>query len=59
MNVASLSMSFSTGRMAAEMSVSLLSKALDVAEVTGDALTQMMEEVPVVSGLGEFLDLRA
>ena len=58
MDISSLSIPLSTGRMAGEIGVALLSKVLDVAETTGDALAQMME-APIIPGLGEHIDVRA
>ncbi|MCI8726207.1 MAG: putative motility protein [Hungatella sp.] len=59
MDIAALSYSMSTSRMASNMGVALLSKVLDTAEVTGDAINQMLETASMpVSGLGEYLDIR-
>ncbi len=59
MDIAALSFSMSTSRISSNMGVALLSKVLDTAEVTGDALNEMLESASVaVSGLGEHLDIR-
>lgn len=58
MDISALS-SMSASQMVSNMGVSLLSKVLDTAEVTGEALNEMIETASVpVSGLGENLDIR-
>ncbi|MCI9361899.1 MAG: putative motility protein [Hungatella sp.] len=58
MDISALS-SMSTSQMVSNMGVALLSKVLDTAEVTGEALNEMIETASVpVSGLGEYLDIR-
>lgn len=58
MDISALS-SVSASQMVSNMGVALLSKVLDTAEVTGEALNEMIETASVpVSGLGEYLDIR-
>lgn len=58
MDISALS-SMSASQMVSNMGVALLSKVLDTAEVTGEALNEMIETASVpVSGLGENLDIR-
>ncbi|MEY8338355.1 YjfB family protein [Lachnospiraceae bacterium 62-35] len=59
MDIAALSVSMSTSRFAADVSMALMSKALDTAEIAGEALTEMMEAASIVPGLGEHIDIRA
>lgn len=40
------------------LELAILSKALDTAAVTGEVLTEMMEQAPVIPGLGEMIDIR-
>lgn len=59
MDIGALSFSMSAGRTASNMGIALLSKVLDTAEVTGEALNEMIEAASMpVSGLGEYLDIR-
>lgn len=58
MDISALS-SMSASQMVSNMGVALLSKVLDTAEVTGEALNEVIETASVpVSGLGENLDIR-
>lgn len=38
--------------------IAILSKALDTAAMTGEVLTEMMGQAPVIPGLGEHIDIR-
>lgn len=59
MDIAALSFSMSTSRVSSNMGIALLSKVLDTAEVTGEAINEMIESASVtVPGLGEYLDIR-
>ncbi len=59
MDIAALSFSMSTNRIASNIGVALMSKVLDTMEVSGEALTEMIETASVpTSGLGEHLDIR-
>ena len=59
MDIAALSFSMSTSRASSNMGIALLSKVLDTAEVTGEAINEMIESASVtVPGLGEYLDIR-
>lgn len=58
MDISAMS-SMSASQMVSNMGVALLSKVLDTAEATGEALNEMIETASVpVSGLGEYLDIR-
>ncbi|MCI8764861.1 MAG: putative motility protein [Lachnospiraceae bacterium] len=56
MNIPALSTTLSTLELSGELGIAIMSKALDTAEVTGDAIAQMMEAA--VTGLGQNLDIR-
>ena len=55
MNIPALSTTLSTLELSGELGIAIMSKALDTAEVTGDAIAQMMEAA--VTGLGQNLDI--
>lgn len=57
MDISGLSVSMSTSSINTGLEVAMLSKALDSAEITGEALNEMMEAV-AIPGLGENLDIR-
>lgn len=57
MDIGALSVSMYSSSANTSMGIALLSKVLDTAEVTGEALTDMMEEA-AVPGLGENIDIR-
>lgn len=56
MNIPALSTTLSTLELSGELGIAIMSKTLDTAEVTGDAIAQMMEAA--VTGLGQNLDIR-
>lgn len=56
MNISSLSVSMPAGGVNNALDVLLLSKVLDTAQESGDALAQMMEAA--ATGLGEHIDMR-
>ena len=60
MNIPGLSISMSASSITANMGVSLLAKVLDTAEVTGEMITDMLEQsgLPALDGLGEHIDMR-
>ncbi|HBN55220.1 MAG TPA: putative motility protein [Lachnospiraceae bacterium] len=58
MDISGLSMSMPADRINTGLEMVLLSKVLDTAEETGEALEEMMSSVPAVPGLGENIDLR-
>lgn len=57
MDISGLSVSMSTSSINTGLEIAMLSKALDSAEITGEALNEMMEAV-AIPGLGENLDIR-
>lgn len=57
MDISGLSVSMSTSSINTGLEVAMLSKALDSAEITGEALNEMIEAV-AIPGLGENLDIR-
>lgn len=57
MDISGLSVSISTSSINTGLEVAMLSKALDSAEITGEALNEMIEAV-AIPGLGENLDIR-
>ncbi len=57
MNISALSFPVCTGAGNTGLEIAMLSKALDTAEVTGDAINKMLEAS--VTGLGQNLDIRA
>lgn len=58
MDISGLSMSVSTGSINTGLEIAMLSKVLDTAEVSGEMLTEMMDQVPVTPGLGEYINIR-
>lgn len=56
MNISSLSVSMPAGGVNNALDVLLLSKVLDTAQESGDALAKMMEAA--ATGLGEHIDMR-
>lgn len=57
MEISSLSVAMPAFGINTGLEYAVLSKALDTAEETGEALTQMMEAS--VTGLGQLMDVRA
>ncbi|MCI8660478.1 MAG: putative motility protein [Lachnospiraceae bacterium] len=57
MEISALSIPMYTGTGNTGLEIAMMSKALDTAEIAGDALTRMMEAV--VTGLGQNMDIRA
>lgn len=57
MDVSALALSVSAGRTNSSISIALMSKVLDTAEATGEALNEMIESA-VIPGLGENIDIR-
>ena len=56
MDIAALSSALSQQKLMSDFSVAVMSKTLDTAEDTGDALTKMMEQ-SVQPNLGQNIDL--
>ena len=56
MNISAVSFS-APGSIQTGLELAVMSKALDTAEVTGDAISKMLEAS--VTGLGQHIDLRA
>lgn len=57
-DISGLTMSMASGTVNTGLELAVLSKALDAVEDTGQALEQMLEQVVMVPGLGEHIDLR-
>ncbi len=57
MEISALSIPAYTGTVSTGLEIAMMSKALDTAEIAGDALTRMMEAV--ATGLGQNMDIRA
>lgn len=57
MEISGVSMSMPTA-VNTGLELAVLSKALDAAAETGEVLTEMMEQMPVIPGLGEYIDIR-
>lgn len=57
MDIPALSIAMSLDKVNTDWGVAMLSKALDTAEVTGDALTKLMES-SVTPELGQNIDIR-
>lgn len=57
MEISALSIPMYTGGGNTGLEIAMMSKALDTAEITGDAIAKMMESV--VTGLGQNMDIRA
>lgn len=57
MDIPALSIAMSLDKVNTDWGVALLSKAMDTAEDTGDALTKMMES-SVTPELGQNIDVR-
>lgn len=57
MDIPALSIAMSLDKVNTDWGVAMLSKALDSAEVTGDALTKLMES-SVTPELGQNIDIR-
>ena len=58
MEISGVSMSAYTGSVNTGLELAILSKALDTAAETGEVLTEMLEQAPVIPGLGEHIDIR-
>lgn len=58
MDIAAMSLSLSACSTNTNISLAMMSKVLDTAEVTGEALTEMIESIPT-PGLGEHIDILA
>ena len=57
MGIAAMSMNMSSAAFSVEMGTSLLRETLDVAEIQGDATSQMLNQVPPSDG--HLLDIYA
>lgn len=57
MNISALSIPVSTSGINTGLEIAMMSKALDTAENTGDAIAKMLEAT--VTGLGQNIDIRA
>ena len=57
MNISALSIPIHTGSGGTGLEIAMMSKALDTAEITGDAINKMLEAS--VTGLGQHIDIRA
>lgn len=58
MDISALSTYMSMNQLSTNVDIAIMSKILDTAEATGEALTEMLEAAPV-PGLGELIDIRA
>ena len=58
MDIPAPSTYMSMSKLSANVDIAVMSKILDTAEATGEALTQMMEST-VIPGLGENIDIMA
>ena len=58
MDIPALSTYMSMGNLSTNVDIAVMSKILDTAEATGEALTQMMAAA-AVPGLGENIDIMA
>ena len=56
MDISALSVTLPTLELSGQLGIAVLSKALDTAEVTGDAIAQMIEAS--VTGLEQNFDIR-
>lgn len=57
MDIPALSISMSMDKVNTAWGIAMMSKAIDTAEATGDALTKMME-TSVAPNLGQNIDIR-
>ena len=57
MDIAAVSMAMSLNQIRTDVSFALMSKTLEIAEISGDELTQMMEAV--ATGVGQNIDVIA
>ncbi|MDO5519588.1 MAG: YjfB family protein [bacterium] len=57
MDIASLSMAMSQYNISSAISIGMLSKSLDQAEATGEAMTTMLEE-SVDPNVGQHIDIK-
>lgn len=57
MDIPALSMAMSLDKVNTDWGIALMSKAMDIAETNGDALTKMME-ASVTPNLGQNIDVR-
>lgn len=57
MDIPELSMAMSLDKVNTNWGIALMSKAMDIAETNGDALTKMME-ASVTPNLGQNIDVR-
>lgn len=58
MDIPALSMAMADYNVSMNVSIAVMSKILDTAEATGEALTEMMETA-AIPGLGENIDILA
>lgn len=58
MDIAAMSLSLSACSTNTGISLAMMSKVLDTAEVAGEALAEMIESIPT-PGLGEHIDVLA
>ena len=59
MDIPALSMAMADYNVSADVSIAVMSKILDTAEATGEALTEMMAASAAIPGLGENIDILA
>ena len=57
MNISVLAIPIYSGSGGTGLEIAMMSKALDTAEITGDAINKMLEAS--VTGLGQHIDIRA
>ena len=57
MDIAAVSMAMSLNQIRTDVSFALMSKTLEIAEISGDELTKMMEAV--ATGVGQNIDVIA
>lgn len=58
MDISTLSTYMSMSHLSTNVDIAVMSKILDTAEATGEALTEMLEAASI-PGLGELIDIRA
>ncbi len=57
MDIPALSIAMSTDRIATQWGIAMMAEAIDMAEVTSDSLTKLME-ASVTPNLGQNIDIR-
>lgn len=58
MDIAAMAMNMSQANLQTEISVALMKNVKDMAEVQGQAISEMIESVPSPAGVGQNIDIK-